>query len=84
MDDNERRAQAIKRLRKKREFWNHAVVYVVINAMLVGIWAMSGVDHFWPIWSIGGWGIGLIFHAFDTFRGGFSEAAIRREMERAG
>ena len=81
MDDS-RREQAIARLKKKREFWSHLFVYVVVNAMLVGIWAMSGTDYFWPIWSIGGWGIGVVFHAFDTFRGVFSEAAIQREMER--
>ena len=65
MDDGDRREAAIKRLKRKREFWNHLFVYIVINGMLVGIWAMSSADYFWPIWSIGGWGIGLVFHAFD-------------------
>lgn len=43
---------------------HHLRVYVFVNVMLVAIWLLtSGVDsHPWPVWSIGGWGIGLYFH----------------------
>jgi class 3 adenylate cyclase len=41
----------------------HLAVYIVVNVMLIGIWAASGGGYFWPIWPILGWGIGLGGHA---------------------
>ena len=35
-------------------------VYLAVNALLVGIWFFSGGGYFWPIWVMGGWGLGLI------------------------
>jgi len=40
----------------------HAGVYVVVNLMLIGIWAASGGGYFWPIWPLLGWGIGVGSH----------------------
>jgi class 3 adenylate cyclase len=40
----------------------HATVFLVVNLMLIGIWAASGGGYFWPIWPILGWGIGLGCH----------------------
>jgi len=81
MDDHdERRAAAIERLEKKRDVRNHVMVYVVVNVMLVVIWAASGAGYFWPIWSIAGWGIGLALHAWTTYgRRPITEAEIREE-----
>ena len=36
-----------------------ALSYILVMAMLVGIWAMTGMGHFWPIWPAMGWGIGI-------------------------
>ena len=41
----------------------HAGIYVVVNVMLIGIWAATGGGYFWPIWSLLGWGIGVGSHA---------------------
>jgi class 3 adenylate cyclase len=41
----------------------HLAVYVPVNLLLIGIWAASGVDYFWPVWTILGWGIFVAFHA---------------------
>lgn len=43
-EDADVRKQARKRLEKRRDFAAHLVAYVVINAMLVGIWAITGAD----------------------------------------
>lgn len=40
----------------------HLTIYVLVNALLIGIWAASGGGYFWPVWSILGWGIGLAAH----------------------
>jgi class 3 adenylate cyclase len=47
----------------------HATVYVVVNVMLVAIWAASGGGYFWPIWPLLGWGIGLGCHAAPLLAG---------------
>ncbi|MGZ5351823.1 MAG: 2TM domain-containing protein [Actinomycetota bacterium] len=78
------RALALERLKKKHEFYPHLLAYVLVNAFLVVIWAISSDDgFFWPVFPILGWGIGLAFHAWDTFsRPSFTEDKIRREIDR--
>jgi 2TM domain len=81
-DDDGLREKALARLERKQEFYAHLLAYVLVNGMFVVIWAMSGAGFFWPIFPILGWGIGISFHAWDTFRRGEpSEAKIQREME---
>jgi hypothetical protein len=82
VDEQDRREAAIARLKAKREFWGHFVVYLAVNALLVVVWAVTTGGYFWPIWPIAGWGIGIAAHAWETFRRPISEEAIRREMEK--
>ena len=77
------RDEAIQRLRKKSEFHIHLTVYLVINAGLVLIWALTWRGFFWPLFPMFGWGIGLGFHAWDTYRRPEpTEERIGREMRR--
>ena len=83
--EEELRQRAVRRLRKKAEFRSHLTSYVLVNALLVGIWAITGQGYFWPIWPILGWGVGIGFHAWETYgqrSQGPSEDQIRREMDR--
>ena len=82
--DEALRQRAVHRLRKKAEFRSHLTSYVLVNALLVGIWAFTGQGYFWPIWPLLGWGVGIVFHAWDTFghRSEITEDQIRREMDR--
>jgi hypothetical protein len=83
--DDPLRQQAVTRLKKKRDFATHAVVYVLVNAFLVAIWAFTGADFFWPIFPILGWGIGLGANASDVYgRKPISEGEIEQEMSRPG
>ncbi|MGZ5319134.1 MAG: 2TM domain-containing protein [Actinomycetota bacterium] len=80
-DDDELREMALARIARKQEFYAHLLAYVLVNGMLVAIWAMSGAGFFWPIFPILGWGIGIAFHAWDTFRRSEpTEARVQREM----
>jgi hypothetical protein len=46
----------------------HARVFVLVNAFLIAIWAItSGFGYFWPVWPLLGWGLGLGVHAVATF-----------------
>lgn len=52
--------------RQRREFHNHLVSYVIVNAFLTAVdFAFSG--GVWFYLCLGGWGIGLAFHAYSTF-----------------
>ena len=78
------RERAIRRLKAKGEFKVHLLAYVLVNAFLVVIWAVSGAHFFWPVFPILGWGIGLVFHAWDVYGNEPSEEKIRREMDKLG
>jgi hypothetical protein len=77
------REQAIRAVSKKRDFRGHLLTYILVNAMLVVIWAVTSSGFFWPIFPMLGWGIGVSLHAWDVYgRPPLSEDKIRREMER--
>jgi hypothetical protein len=78
------RAQAIARLRKKRELQAHVLAFTMVNLFLVGIWFATGADgFFWPMFPILGWGIGLVFHVWDVYTPEqLSEERIDREVRR--
>jgi hypothetical protein len=77
------RERAETSLKKKSEFMAHVLAYVLVNAFLVVIWSVTGRGFFWPALPIAGWGIGLAFHAWDTYVvRPPSEERIRREMDR--
>jgi len=81
--EQDRREWAIKRLKAKRGLRAHLTVYLLVSALLVAIWAVSGAAYFWPVWPIAGWGIGVVMHGLGAFgQKPISEEEIRREMER--
>ena len=78
------RAEALRRLKKKRDFRSHLMVYVLANTVLWTIWGVffvaSDVWFPWPLFAMFGWGIGLVFHAWDAYgRKPFTEEDIRQE-----
>lgn len=76
------RERAITRLKKRSDFHGHLLMYVLVNSVLIGIWAVSSPHaFFWPVFPLMGWGIGVIAHAWDTYRPeDLSEDRIQREM----
>lgn len=83
-DENGARSRARKRLEKRRSLEGGAVAYLVVNAFLVGVWALTGRGYFWPVWVMGGWGIGMVLGVWDYVRGPVSEADIDAELQRRG
>jgi hypothetical protein len=78
------RDRAVRQLKKRRDFHAHLLVYVLVNAALVAVWALtSSGGFFWPVFPMVFWGIGVVMNGWDVYRGeDFDEDAIRREMER--
>jgi len=50
------------------EFDEHLRSYLAVMALLVVIWALTGMGYFWPIWPMLGWGIGIVSHAGSVRR----------------
>ena len=78
------RERAIRRLKKRRDFHAHLLVYVLFNAFIVGIWLVtSDSGFFWPVFPIAFWGIGLVMNGWDAYHPeDFGEDEISREMQR--
>jgi len=82
--DTSVRDRAVRRLKKRREFHAHILVYALVNTTLVMVWFLTG-EHgfFWPIFPIAFWGIGVVMNGWDVYHGDdFSEEAIQREMHK--
>src|ERR1700681_2238303 len=79
---DELRRIARKRIEDRRGFIPHALVYVLVNAALVAIWATNGAGFFWPAFVIGFWGVGLVMHAWSAFfRRPITEPGLKREID---
>ncbi len=82
-DPDPLRTEAKRRVEAKRSFSSHFTSYVVVNAFLVLIWAVTGRGYFWPVWVLGGWGIGLVMNYWEAFvRRPVTEADVDDELRR--
>jgi 2TM domain len=81
------REQALDRLKKRRDFKAHLLVYILVNLGIWGIWAViaasSGGSWPWPVFLTLFWGIGLVMNAWDVyFRRPITEQELEREIDR--
>jgi hypothetical protein len=78
------RLEAIAVLKKRRDFHRHVAVYLLVNAALVTVWAVTNSGgFFWPVFFIVFWGIGVVMNGWEVYSDdALSERRIEREMER--
>lgn len=91
--------EEIAKLAKARVgFKVHAMVYVLVNLFLAGIWFLTAggnmptlrddhMSYYWPVWTHLGWGLGLAIHGFMTVGPGQNmqmreEQRIRQQLRR--
>lgn len=59
--------------KKRAAFKKSVAVYFFVNAFLVAIWYFSNRgdtrNHFWPIWPMLGWGLGIAFQYINAYKG---------------
>ena len=67
MSEEELYEIAKKRVEEKKGFYTHIIAYVVVNALLVIIWAVTGAGFPWFVFPLGGWAIGILFHFLEVF-----------------
>lgn len=81
------REYARKRLSNQQEFKQFLVVWAFVSALLTAIWFfVSPNSFFWPIFAIGGMGIGAYFQWSEAYGPGLAkvitEADVDAEVER--
>lgn len=81
----ELREQALRRLRKRRDFKAHAFVYVLVNAVVWGIWVVIAASSHswwpWPVFVTLFWGVGLVMNGWDVYvRKPITEDELQREI----
>jgi len=86
MSEKEIYEAARKRVEEKKGFFVHLTAYVIINVMLILLWAFAGGGYPWFIWPLGGWAVGLLFHFLGVFvfskQSGWERREIEKEMEK--
>ena len=82
------RDQAVRRIRRRRDFTTHLFVYCVVNGMFWAIWGFIGLTsgsygYPWPAWVTACWGVGVVINAWDVYlRRPITEDEIRQETDR--
>ena len=82
--------KARKRVKKKKEFYQHFGSYLVMSAFFFLLNAVTSFGNWWFYWPMLGWGIGIAFHYIDVFgipgvgemSKDWEEKAIEEELEK--
>jgi hypothetical protein len=82
LSEEEIYSKARKRVEEKKGFFSHLAVYVVVNAVLVLLWAFTSHGYPWFIWPLGGWGVGIVFHFLGVFFFNKETGWERKELEK--
>ncbi len=68
LTDYERAEAEVRAEEGRRSFYVHAVVYVLVNVMLITINLMTAPQFLWFFFPLIGWGIGLTMHYLFAVR----------------
>lgn len=76
--------EASKRVKEKKRFYNGLVTYLIVNAVLIVIWALSGRGYPWFLWPLGIWGAFVLgdFLRISVFTEKSDHEAIEKEVEK--
>ncbi|UCD08096.1 MAG: 2TM domain-containing protein [Dehalococcoidales bacterium] len=77
--------EAKRRVEAKRKFYRNLAAYVVVNVLLIIIWAFpAGGGYQWFWFPLGGWGLFILLEYIQVFMlpGSGDKAAIEKEMDK--
>ena len=87
--DDRLTTEAIRRIKARRGFQGHLLVYVAVNTLLILIWLTTAVTagawYPWFVFPLTGWGIGVAAHGWAVHGSPsrpITQAAIAEEVER--
>ena len=59
---------AIQYVQDMKAFYSHLFIYIIVIGIISAFWFLRvGFLPQWILWNAGGWGIGLLIHALNTF-----------------
>lgn len=73
---------AVAQVQRSHDFKAHVGAYLVINAILIIIWAATGSGIFWPGTSLAAWGFGLSSQHFLNSFSPITAERVRGELRR--
>ena len=74
--------RAVAQVQRWHDFKAHVGAYLLINAILIIIWAATGGGTFWPGISLAAWGLGLSSQHFLNSFSPITTDRVRRELRR--
>ena len=72
--------RAVAQVQRWHDFKAHVGAYLLINAVLIIIWAATGGGAFWPGISLAAWGSACLQHFLNSFSPIVER--VRRELRR--
>lgn len=88
MDEQTGYERAKKRVEEIRGFYQHLLVYVLVNAFLFVLNILTSPRDLWFYWPLLFWGVGIVAHAASVFASGglwgknWEERKIKQLMEK--
>ena len=76
---NREQMRAVAQVQRWHDFTAHVGAYLLINAVLIVIWAVTGGGTFWPGVSLAAWGLGL---SSQHFLNSFSPISVDAGLAR--
>ena len=87
MENQDAYNKAKTRVEVKFGFYKHLSIYMAVCIFLIIINLSTSMQHFWVIWPIMGWGLGLLIHGVNVFSSfkvsSIKEQMIEKEMNKA-
>ena len=68
LTDEQIMEEAKKRVKAKKDFYSHLAAWVIVNIILLIIWATVGDRHeVWFVFPLGIWGAFVLLHGLNVF-----------------
>ena len=76
--------EARQKVRERKRFYRDLTTYLIVNAVLVVVWALSGRGYPWFLWPLGIWGAFVLGHFLRifVFGNGSDQQEIEKEVEK--
>jgi hypothetical protein len=81
MDTDDARHRARKYVKALKSFYLHALIFGLVNGGLLLLNLVTSPRHWWSLWPIFGWGIGLCAHGASVFLLSNNSALLGKDWE---
>jgi hypothetical protein len=73
--------EASRKVKDRKRFYGGLATYLIVNTVLVVIWALSGQGYMWFLWPLGIWGVFVLgdYLRIFVFGKGSDQQAIEKE-----